>query len=105
MAEQTVQCAKLGQELPALDPSTSEGRAALKMAQLLGGPEMRQRVQEQISRDAWRMWKDHMMMVINEFRLDATSDEANPILREHMEAFLFGQGREIPGYWPPPAQT
>jgi Fe-S cluster biosynthesis and repair protein YggX len=96
-----VQCAKLGRELPAIDENTPDGRSALKMAQLLGGAELRQRVQDQISAQAWAMWKDHMRMVVNEFRLDATSDASNAVLREQLEAFLFGPGGQVPGYVPP----
>ena len=35
MAATMVKCAKLGEELPALDPDTSEGRQALKMAAMM----------------------------------------------------------------------
>jgi Fe-S cluster biosynthesis and repair protein YggX len=101
MAERTVTCAKLGKELPALDETTPDGRSALKMAQLLGGPEMKQRVHDHVSAQAWQMWKDHMRMVINEYRLDPTSDDANPVLAQAMEQFLFGPGGEVPGYTPP----
>jgi Fe-S cluster biosynthesis and repair protein YggX len=101
MGERMVQCVKLGQELPGLDESTPDGSQALRMALLLGGPEMRQRVQERVSAKAWAMWKDMMMMVINEYRLDPTSDASNEVLRKHMEAFLFGTGEQVPGYTPP----
>lgn len=101
MSERTVHCAKLGRELPGLDDATPDGRSALKMAQLLGGPELRERVHEHVSAEGWKLWKDHMLMVVNEYQLDATSDAANPILREHLEAFLFGEGRDVPGYVPP----
>lgn len=101
MAERMIKCALLGKELPGLDESTPEGDQALKMALLLGGPELRQRLYDHVSAEAWSRWKDRMLMVINEYRLDPTSDEANPVLREHMEAFLFGKGRDIPGYVPP----
>ena len=97
----TVHCAKLGRELPGIDDGTSEGRKALKMALLLGGAEVRDKIRENISMDAWGMWKDHMLMVMNEYRLDATSDEANAILGKHMQAFLFGEGSHVPGYVPP----
>lgn len=103
MAARTVRCAKLGRELPGLDESTPEGAQALRVALLLGGPALRQRVHEQVSAEAWALWKDHMRMVINEFRLDPTSDESNGILREHLEAFLFGRTKDIPGYVPPPS--
>ena len=101
MAQRTVLCAKLGRELPGLDETTPEGERALKMALLLGGVELRQRVHEHVSADAWNLWKDHMLMVVNEYRLDPTSDAANAVLREHLEAFLFGTGRAIPNYVPP----
>lgn len=104
MAQRMVQCAKLGKELPGLDESTADGRQALKLAQLIGGSELRERVQNHISADAWKLWKDHMLMVINEFRLDPTSDASNPVLKEHMVEFLFGHGREIPNYVPPGAK-
>lgn len=100
MSERTVHCAKLGKDLPGLDETTPDGRSALKMAQLLGGPELRTRIHDHISAEAWKMWKDHMLMVVNEFQLDATSEAANPILREQLEAFLFGPGQNVPGYMP-----
>jgi Fe-S cluster biosynthesis and repair protein YggX len=101
MGTRTVQCAKLGRQLPALDEATPEGRDALKFAQLVGGPEFRQRVFDHISVDAWRLWKDHMRMVINEFHLDPTSAASNAVLHKQMEAFLFGPGSHVPGYVPP----
>ena len=72
MAQRTVKCAKLGKELPGLDESTSEGSQALRMGLLLGGPELRQRIHDHVSAEAWSLWKDRMMMVINEYRLDPT---------------------------------
>lgn len=101
MAAMLVHCKKLGRELPGLDPDTPEGGQAVRMALLLGGPDLRRRVVEQISAEAWRMWLDHMRMVINEFRLDPTSDESNAILRDHLEGFLFGAAKQIPNYVPP----
>jgi Fe-S cluster biosynthesis and repair protein YggX len=101
MAQRMVQCAKLGRELPGLDENTADGDRALRMAQLLGGPEVRQRVHDQVSAEAWELWKDRMLMVINEFRLDPTSDASNAILREQMESFLFGPATDVPNYVPP----
>lgn len=101
MGQRMVQCAKLGRELPGLDESTPEGERALRVAQLVGGPELRQRVRDHISAEAWKLWTDFMRMVINEYRLDPTSDASNAVLNEHMEAFLFGTPEDIPGYVPP----
>ncbi len=102
MTAKTVMCAKLGRELPAIDATTSSGRQALKMCRLMGGPELAARVQDQVSGQAWEMWTDHMRMIMNEYRLDPSSDEANVILRKYMEDFFFGQERAVPNYVPPP---
>jgi Fe-S cluster biosynthesis and repair protein YggX len=101
MAQRIVQCAKLGHELPGLDEATPAGERALRMAQLLGGPEMRQRIHDHISAEAWELWTNYMRMVINEYQLDPTSAASNAILSEHMEAFLFGEGGDLPDYVPP----
>ncbi len=101
MAQRMVVCAKLGKELPGLDESTPDGDQALRMALLLGGPELRQRVHDTISAEAWGLWKERMIMVINEYHVDPTSDASNPVLREHLEAFLFGRAQDIPDYVPP----
>lgn len=102
MAAKNIMCAKLKQELPGLDESTPEGDQALKMALLVGGREMRDRVREHISAKAWSMWKDHMVMIFNEYRLDPMSDESNKVLKRHMEPFFFGEEQKIDNYVPPP---
>ena len=101
MATRTVKCAKLNEELPGIDSDTDDGDRALRMALLIGGPEFQQRVRDGVSMRAWEMWTDHMLMVMNEYRLDPTSDEANEVLKPHMESFFFGGGQEVPGYTPP----
>jgi len=101
MAERMIRCAKLARELPALDEATPEGSQALKMALLLGGPKLQQQIRDNVSAEAWSLWKDQMLMIINEYQLDPTSDEANAILRKHMEDFLFGEGKPVQNYVPP----
>ncbi len=101
MAAKTVMCAKLGEELPAIDPDTPDGERALRVALLIGGPEVRRRIQEFVSAKAWAMWTDTMRMIMNEFRLDPTSDEANKVLKRYMEDFFFGTEAAIPNYVPP----
>jgi Fe-S cluster biosynthesis and repair protein YggX len=101
MAAKTVKCAKLGEELPGIDEATPAGRQALKMCLLIGGPELRQRVLENVSARAWEMWTDQMRMIINEYHLDPTSDASNTVLGRFMEEFFFGRPEEIPNYVPP----
>lgn len=96
----TVQCAKLRQELPAIDPTTSAGVMASKMCLMIGGPELRTKVFAQVSQKAWDMWKDHMVMIFNEYRLDPSAPESNAILKQHLDAFFFGQEAAIPNWTP-----
>ena len=101
MAEETVMCVKLGKDLPAIDPGTPDGNRAAKMAMMFGGPELRERVLKHVSLEAWKQWQEYMLMVMNEFRLDPTSDESNAVLGEHMEKFFFENAHNVPGYVPP----
>ena len=103
MAARIVNCAKLNKELPGIDEESEAGEQGLKMALVIGGRELADRIKENISAQAWQMWTDHMLMVINEYRLDPTTDEANATLKTHMEQFLFGEGAhaDIDNYVPP----
>lgn len=101
MSARTVMCSKLKQELPAIDESTPAGDMARRLALLIGGRELQQRVLQGVSAQAWSMWTDHMRMIMNEYRLDPTSDEANKVLRPHMESFFFGEQQAIPNYVAP----
>lgn len=101
MAAPTVKCVKLGQELPGLDPDSSDGRQALKMATMIAGRDFADRLRQGVSAKAWDLWKNHMVMVINEYRLDPMSPESNKVLRAHMEAFFFGEQKPIDNYVPP----
>jgi Fe-S cluster biosynthesis and repair protein YggX len=84
-----VKCAKLGRELPGLDRPPWKGP--------LG-----QRIYENVSKDAWRMWVDHSKMLLNEFRLNPLDPRAQQIMEEQMEQFFFGEGSKVPeGYVPP----
>lgn len=102
MAARSVQCAKLGRELPGIDPATNEGEAAVVFLGSLGSEALTRRVLEQVSMEAWRLWTNHLVMVINEYRLDPDSEEANEIIRHHLEEFFFGaHAAPPPGYVPP----
>ncbi len=101
MSVRIIRCAKLDQDLPAIDVDSPEGSRSLKMVTLIAGPEFAARVRERISAQALRQWNDHMLMVMNEYRLDATSDESNKILSKFMEQFFFGDEQAIPNFVPP----
>jgi len=83
-----VNCVKLGRELPGLDEPPFDGP--------LG-----QRIYENVSEEAWRMWGEHCKMILNEYRLNPAQKEAQQVIVKHMEDFFFGQGAALPpGYVP-----
>jgi Fe-S cluster biosynthesis and repair protein YggX len=85
----TVQCVKLGQELPGLPFPPFKG-------------EIGERIYLHISQDAWKAWLGHSTMVINENRLNPSDPAAQKMLMAELEKFLFGPGVARPaGYTPP----
>ncbi len=74
-----VNCAKLGKELPAMIYKPFED-------------ELGQKILAEVSKDAWDMWLEHSKMLVNEYRLDLTSEKAHKTLKEQCKAFLFGEG-------------
>ncbi len=81
-------CAKLQQELPALDTPPWPG-------------ELGQRIYQSISAQAWKQWEERQKMVLNEYRLLPWQKEAQETIGRHMEEFLFGSSTSLPpGYVP-----
>ena len=102
MAQQMVECVKLGRTLPAIDEKSNEGEAAVVFLRSLGDEGLVRRVLDSVSMEAWRMWLGHLTMVINEFRLDPASEEASEIIHEQVEQFFFGMNAAAPPGWVPP---
>jgi Fe-S cluster biosynthesis and repair protein YggX len=61
-----------------------------------------QRIYDEISFEAWRMWLEHSKMIVNEFRLDLTSAKAHEVLLEQCEQYFFGEGAALPPDFVPP---
>src|ERR1044072_5081262 len=59
----TVKCVKFQKDLPALDTPPWPG-------------ELGQRVYENVSAQAWKLWEDRMKMILNEYRLVPWQKEA-----------------------------
>lgn len=78
-----VQCVKLGREAEALDRPPLKG-------------EIGQRILENVSKDGWKMWLEHSKMLINEYRLDLTSQQGQTVWYGEMEKFFFGEGSSAP---------
>jgi Fe-S cluster biosynthesis and repair protein YggX len=88
---QTVHCIKLGKDAEGLDKPPIKGP--------LG-----QRVFENVSKEAWRMWLEHSKMLINDYRLDLISEAGQRVWMNELEKYFFGEGAAPPAeYVPPPA--
>ena len=85
-----VHCAKLGAELP--------GVSYKPFINPLG-----QRIYDTISQDAWLQWVEFSKKILNEYRLDPMSAQAQKMLLEQAEEFLFGTAApENPPEFVPP---
>jgi Fe-S cluster biosynthesis and repair protein YggX len=83
-------CVKLQRELPGLDEVPFEGHP-------LG-----QRIFEHVSKQAWAMWLERMKMIMNEYRLNLGTPEAQQFLIDQMENYFFGEGAAMPPDYVPP---
>lgn len=77
----TVNCVKLGRELPGLEKPPFPGA--------LG-----QRIYDHVSAEAYAEWVPHMTTVINHYGLNPAEPEHRQMLRQEMEAFFFGTEEE-----------
>jgi Fe-S cluster biosynthesis and repair protein YggX len=79
-----IHCVKLGKELEGLSEVPFDNHP-------LG-----QRIYENVSAEAWRQWVEHMKMIMNEYRLNLGTREAQEFLLAQMERFFFGEGSNLP---------
>lgn len=83
-------CVKFQRELPGLDEAPFEGHP-------LG-----QRIYENVSKQAWKLWLEHMKIIMNEYRLNLGTREAQEFLLRQMELYFFGEGAAFPPNYVPP---
>ena len=91
MAQRMVKCAKFGKEMPGLDEPPFD-------------TELGQKIYDNVSAEAWRLWGEHAKMIINEYRLNPADRKAQEILVAQMEQFFFGEGAQLPPDFVPPKQ-
>lgn len=84
----TVQCVKLGREAEGLEKPPIKG-------------DIGQRIFDNVSKDAWRAWLEHSKMLINEYRLDLTSENGQRIWMTECEKYFFGEGSKLPDEFRP----
>jgi Fe-S cluster biosynthesis and repair protein YggX len=86
-------CVKFQREMPGLDEVPFEGHP-------LG-----QKIYDTVSKEAWKLWLEHMKMIMNEYRLNLGTKESQEFLIKQMEEYFFGEGSAFPpGYVPPRAK-
>ena len=83
----TVFCVKFKKEMPGLSEVPFEGHP-------LG-----QRVYDNVSKEGWGLWIEHMKMLMNEYRLNLSTPEAQELIIKAMNDYFFGEGSALPaGY-------
>ncbi len=80
----TVHCIKLDKDAEGLDAPTYPG-------------ELGQRIFDNVSKEAWKLWLGQQTILINEHRISPIDPEARKFLENEMEKFFFGGGSELPG--------
>ena len=85
-------CVKFQREMEGLDEVPFEGHP-------LG-----QKIFESVSKEAWKMWVEHMKMLMNEYRLNLGTQEAQEFLLKQMDDYFFGAGAALPPDFVPPKQ-
>ena len=86
-----IQCQYLKKESEGLDFSPYPG-------------DLGKKIFDNISKEAFELWKKHQTMLINENRLNLADARGRQYLARQMEQFFFGSGAEQPsGYVPPQA--
>lgn len=73
-----IHCAKLDKDLPGLDAVPFSG-------------ELGQRIYDNVSAEAYDLWKPHLTTIINHYGLNPADPETRKMLRGEMESFFFGE--------------
>jgi len=87
-------CVKFKREMAGLDEVPFDGHP-------LG-----QKIYEGVSKEAWKLWLEQMKMIMNEYRLNLGTQEAQEFLIKQMDDYFFGEGASFPpDYVPPQAKN
>ncbi len=88
-AGHSVFCVKFQKQMPGLSEVPFEGHP-------LG-----RKIYENVSKEGWGMWIEHMKMIMNEYRLNLGTQEAQELIIKQMDDYFFGDGSALPaGYVP-----
>lgn len=86
----TVNCVVLKREAEGLESPPHPG-------------ELGQRIYDNVSKEGWQKWLEHLTMIINENGLNTADPRTLQFIEEHMRGFLFGEGQYTgsEGFRPP----
>jgi Fe-S cluster biosynthesis and repair protein YggX len=65
--------------------------------------EFGQKIYKNVSKAAWGEWVERQKMLLNEYRLQPWTPQAQQFLVEQMEQFFFGEGSALPSDYVPPS--
>ena len=80
----TVMCVKFGRKMEGLDRAPWKG-------------ELGQRIYENVSKEAWKLWIEHSKMIMNEYRLNPLDPQSQKIMEEQTRAILLWRRSQAPG--------
>jgi Fe-S cluster biosynthesis and repair protein YggX len=83
-----VDCIKLGRQAEGMDRPPFKGPLGDKLF-------------ESVSKEAWKQWLEHSKMLINEYRLDLTSESGQHLWMTECEKYFFGEGSSKPAEFVP----
>ena len=83
-----VKCVKLGREAEGLDEPPFD-------------TDLGKKIYDNVSKQAWAQWQDHMKMLLNEYRLQPWRKEHQEMIVKAMEDYFFGAGGERPAEYTP----
>ncbi|MBI3072116.1 MAG: oxidative damage protection protein [Deltaproteobacteria bacterium] len=87
-----VQCKKLSRELPGLNFKPFQN-------------DLGQKIFDNVSEEAWRMWLEHAKMIINEYRMNLADPASQQKLLDECDRYFFGEGSALPPDFVPQTQA
>lgn len=85
----TVFCSRYKQEMEGLDEPPFDSDFGHK-------------VYNNVSKKSWQEWIERQKMLLNEYRLQPWTPQAQEFLVEQMDQFFFGEGAALPKEYVPP---
>ena len=64
--------------------------------------EFGQKIYDNVSQKSWNEWAERQKMLLNEYRLQPWTPQAQSFLVEQMQEFFFGDGAALPAEYVPP---